>query len=55
MARALKVFSTPAGFYEAVVAAPSRKAALAAWGAHDDLFASGHAQEIDDLSGSLRP
>lgn len=48
MARALKVFSTSAGFYEAVVAAPSRKAALAAWGVHDDLFASGTAQEVDD-------
>lgn len=48
MPRALKVFSTSAGFYEAVVAAPSRKAALAAWGVHDDLFASGAAQEVDD-------
>lgn len=48
MARALKVFSTAAGFYEAVVAAPSRKAALAAWGVHDDLFASGAAREVDD-------
>ena len=48
MARALKVFSTAAGFYEADVAAPSRKAALAAWGVHDDLFASGRAMEIDD-------
>ena len=48
MARALKVFSTPAGFYEAVVAVPSRKAALAVWGVHDELFASGHAREIDD-------
>ena len=48
MARTLKVFSTSAGFYEAVVAAPSRKAALAAWGVHDDLFASGAAREVDD-------
>ena len=48
MARTLKVFSTAAGFYEAVVAAPSRKAALAAWGVHDDLFASGAAKEVDD-------
>ncbi len=33
MARKLKVFRTPAGFHDAYVAAPSRKAALAAWGA----------------------
>lgn len=39
MARKFKVFRTPAGFYDASVAAPSRKAALAAWGSHAGLFA----------------
>ena len=37
-ATALKVYVTPAGFYDAVVAAPSQKAALEAWGARSDLF-----------------
>ncbi|MBE7219778.1 MAG: hypothetical protein INR64_15005 [Caulobacteraceae bacterium] len=40
MARALKlnVYVTPAGFFDAVVAAPNQRAALEAWGAHADLF-----------------
>ncbi len=48
MARKLKVFRTPAGFHDAYVAAPSRKAALAAWGADADLFARGMAEEVTD-------
>ncbi len=48
MARKLKVFRTPAGFHDAYVAAPSRKAALAAWGATADLFARGAAEEVTD-------
>lgn len=48
MARKLKVFSADLGFVRAVVAAPSRKAALDAWGVHDDLFARGSAREITD-------
>ena len=48
MARQLKVFSTPAGFVNAVVAAPSQKAALEAWGVHDNLFASGRASVVTD-------
>lgn len=48
MARALKVFSTPAGFVTAVVAAPSQKAALEAWGVRENLFASGAAKVVDD-------
>ena len=45
MARAarLNVYVTPAGFYDAVVAAPNQKAALAAWGVHANLFADGQA------------
>ena len=48
MARQLKVFVVPAGFHDAYVAAPSRKAALAAWGSEHDLFARGIAQEVTD-------
>ncbi|KQT32338.1 hypothetical protein ASG29_11080 [Sphingomonas sp. Leaf412] len=48
MARKLKVFVTPAGFHDAYVAAPSRKAALAAWGSDADLFARGIAVEVTD-------
>lgn len=48
MARKLKVFRTVAGFNDAYVAATSRKAALAAWGATADLFASGAAEQVTD-------
>jgi len=48
MPRKLKVFRTPTGFHDAYVAAPSRKAALEAWGAASDLFARGAAEEITD-------
>jgi hypothetical protein len=48
MARKLKVFRTAAGFHDAYVAAPSRKAALAAWGTTADLFARGAAEEVTD-------
>jgi len=48
MARKLKVFRTAAGFNDAYVAAPSRKAALEAWGADADLFARGSAEEVTD-------
>jgi hypothetical protein len=40
----LKVFKTPIGFHDAFVAAPSRKAALEAWGASTDLFSAGIAE-----------
>jgi hypothetical protein len=48
MPRKLKVFRTSTGFHDAYVAAPSRKAALAAWGADADLFARGVADEVTD-------
>ena len=48
MPRKLKVFRTATGFDDAYVAAPSRKAALAAWGADADLFARGVAEEVTD-------
>ena len=44
----LKVFRTPIGFHDAYVAAPSRKAALAAWGSDADLFARGVAEQVED-------
>jgi hypothetical protein len=51
--RRLKVFKTPIGFHDAYVAAPSRKAALAAWGAGTDLFAAGIAElETEDSPGA---
>lgn len=46
--RRLKVFTASLGFYETVVAVPSRTAALRAWGSHQDLFASGLASETRD-------
>ena len=46
--RRLKIFKTPIGFHDAFVAAPSRKAALAAWGAGTDLFSAGIAEEVKD-------
>lgn len=44
----LKVFCTPTGFYNALVAAPSQKAALKAWGTTTDLFGAGRASVVDD-------
>ena len=44
----LKVFRTPIGFHDAYVAAPSRKAALEAWGADSNIFAQGMAEEVTD-------
>lgn len=48
MAAKLKVFVTSDGLADYVVAASSRPKALAAWGAHQDLFATGSAHETDD-------
>ena len=48
MPRKLKVFRSPTGFHDAYVAAPSRKAALEAWGAGADLFARGTAEQVTD-------
>lgn len=45
---ALKVFRTAIGFHDAYVAAPSMKAALEAWGASRNLFASGAAERVTD-------
>jgi len=55
MSRRLKVFRTNAGFYDAYIAAPSRLAALAAWGAKGDLFAREAAEEITDPALTAEP
>jgi len=44
----LKVFTTSIGFHDALVAAPSRAAALRAWGSDHDLFARGAAFEVTE-------
>ncbi|MET0248245.1 MAG: hypothetical protein ABW164_00785 [Sphingobium sp.] len=55
MARKLKIFRTAIGFHDAYVAAPSRKAALEAWGANADLFARGMAEEVTDDALTAEP
>ncbi len=55
MPRKLKVFRTSTGFHDAYVAAPSRKAALEAWGADANLFARGVAEEVTDPKLTARP
>jgi hypothetical protein len=44
----LKVFVTTSGVRDHLVAAPSRPAALKAWGAKTDLFSMGVAKEVTD-------
>jgi type IV secretory pathway VirB10-like protein len=51
----LKVFRTAVGFHDSYVAAPSRKAALAAWGTDKDLFARGVAEEVTDPALMAEP
>ena len=46
--RPLKVFQAHMGFYDTVVAAPSQKAALEAWGAGKGEFAKGFAKLASD-------
>ena len=53
--RRLKVFRTPIGFHDAYVAAPSRKAALEAWGADSNIFAQGIAEEVTDPDPGSSP
>ena len=47
-ARKLKVYEAQFGFFDSVVAAPNQSAALKAWGAHQNLFASGDARVTKD-------
>src|SRR5258705_4026133 len=48
MARPLKVFQAHLGFYDTAVAAPSKAAALKAWGSRQNLFREGVASETKD-------
>lgn len=49
------MFRTPIGFHDAYVAAPSRKAALAAWGSGTDLFSQGAAELVTDPELTKEP
>ena len=51
----LKVYRTPIGFHDAYVAAPSKKAALRAWGSDADLFARGVAELVTDPALTAEP
>lgn len=51
----LKVYRTPIGFHDAYVAAPSQKAALAAWGSDANLFARGVAELVEDPALTAEP
>ncbi len=53
--RKLKVFRTPVGFHDAYVAAPSQKAAAAAWGSGTDVFARGEAELVTDPALTAEP
>jgi hypothetical protein len=48
MPRKLKTYQTSLGFYDLIVAAPSMKAALDAWGARSNLFHQGFAKQVED-------
>lgn len=55
MAAGLKVYRTAIGFHDAYVAAPSQKAALAAWGTDKPLFARGAAEIVTDPALTAEP
>ena len=57
MARApkLKVYRMAVGFHDAYVAAPSQKAAAAAWGSGTDVFARGEAELVTDPALTAEP
>jgi hypothetical protein len=46
--RKLKTYQTSLGFFDMAVAAPSMKAALAAWGSKTNIFHQGFAKETSD-------
>jgi colicin import membrane protein len=48
MPRKLKSYVTSLGFFDLAVAAPSMKAALAAWGAQSNLFHQDIAKQTND-------
>ena len=55
MAAKLKVYRTAIGFHDAYVAAPSQKAALAAWGTDKPLFARRAAEVVTDPALTAEP
>ena len=55
MPRKLKAFRTPIAFHDAYVAAPTKKAALEAWGTDANLFARGTAEEVTDPKLTAAP
>jgi hypothetical protein len=55
MPRKLKVFRTPIGFHDAYVAAPTKKAAMEAWGTDRNLFARGDAEEVTEAALTAEP
>jgi hypothetical protein len=55
MPRALKVYRTAIGFHDAYVAAPTMKAALAAWGTDKNLFARKAAELVEDPKLTAEP
>jgi colicin import membrane protein len=48
--RKLRTFQTSIGFFDLAIAAPSMKAALAAWGSNSNLFHQGFAKEVRDAT-----
>ena len=48
MPQPFRVYRTHLGFYDAIVAAPSQKAALEAWGVRQNLFQKGMASVVGD-------
>jgi colicin import membrane protein len=48
MVKALKTFTTSAGFFDLAISAPSMKAALEAWGSNSNLFHQGFATQSSD-------
>ena len=55
MPAALKVYRMAVGFHDAYVAAPSQKAAAAAWGADTDVFRRGEAELVTDPALTAQP
>ena len=50
MVRSLKTYQTSLGFFDLAIAAPSMKAALAAWGSKTNLFHQGFAKETNEAA-----
>jgi hypothetical protein len=48
MARKLKTYQASVGFFDLLIAAPSMKAALEAWGSNSNLFHQGVAKQVYD-------